>query len=195
MPLHPGEPPPTALEVVRRAVEHRAVTATFTTGNLMSAQPETLALSTPHRVAFLALDHMRPKCDLNKLVHWVGWRFLIHGPDKSIAAIRASPKKEGGYELGEITEGPFVSGTEEAIERAESLDDVRNGDYEAILLFAPEVYVVALWLRDRVCHNDIFLALPGSNPKFVPFKPMALDEFLEVLCDRAEKVRCGASGR
>ena len=189
MPIKPIDAPETAgaFGVVHRTLSGRASAAAFSLPRLAKADPGRLTIAMPHRVEFLALGFLRrdtiPKKETTDC-----WRFLVLEERKSIAAATAIRADEE-FEFGGLDEGPFVRGTEEAIRRAEGLDQVRDGQFEAVLLLVPARYVVALWLQDLSSHApkghsgeaDLLIAIPPSNPALNPAEPMSPRSFLEAL--------------
>lgn len=158
MPLQISKPPVAAEKAVHSMLG-RLVAAddAALVPALQSASLKSLAISTPHRVAVLELDRIRNRT-LRSAAQEKGWRFLVHNGDNVIATINTSLGRKGKHQFGHITEGPFVAGTEQAIRRAEALDAVQNGRFELLLLQAPAIHVVALWLRNL--ENDADLIVP-----------------------------------
>jgi hypothetical protein len=188
MPLDVMNPPVAAYEVVRSAMSDLASRAGFGTPSLRRADPSTLGLSTPHRVAVIPLNGLRRGGALRDVAQTTSWRFLLHQGDRVIAAVDTIETKEGRYQFGHINEGPFTTATEEAIRRAERLDAVRKGQFEPVLVMAPALYVVALWLQNRSGDSDWFLPLPPTPEPLVSYQPTRSDEFQDILRRLAEKV-------
>jgi hypothetical protein len=188
MPLDTTDPPIAAYESVRSVVAGLAAGAAFRTPALRRADPESLSLSTPHRTAFLPLDRIKRGAALRAAAQMTGWRFLVHERDKVVAAADAMLTKEGGFQFGQVNEGPFVAATEEAIRRAERLDLGRKGRFEPVLLSVPALYVMALWLEDRDGEADLLLALAPAPPELTPYEPIEPAAFLGVLTRLRERV-------
>ena len=205
MPIKPIEPSETkgAFDVVHQTLSSRASARAFNLPSLSKADPDTLAIAMPHRVESLALGHLRrgtiPKNDKADF-----WRFLVlenHEPIAAATAVIAEAKRrpitaataaraeDCRFEFGGLDEGPFVRGTAEAVRRAEDLMEVREGQFEAVLLVVPALYVVALWLQDlssqaasgRSGEADLLIAIPPSNPMLDPGEPMRPASFLQAL--------------
>jgi len=133
-----------------------------------------------------------------------GWRFLVHEKRPRLAASDGAKTESeeytpiaaatavltagSTYELGELNEGPFVTGTEEAVRRAEKSEEVRKRRFDALMLIVPAIYVAALWLWDRDGEADTVLTIPPSNPALVPYQPMTTAAFLDVVHRLAQKV-------
>lgn len=180
--------PGAAYDVVRGVIARLAADSAFRTPNLRRVKPDAIALSTPHRVAFLALDRIRRGHGVRAAARVRSWRFLVHGGDRPIAAAEAVMTETGDYRFGGLNEGPFVEGTAEAIRRAEQLDAIGRGRFEPLLLIIPALRVAALWLKERGDGADVFLAMQPSIPKLAPYEPMTQERFLGALQDVAEQV-------
>jgi hypothetical protein len=189
MPIDPSDAPNAAIASVQQSMTERAAGRSFATSSLRNADINTLAYSMPHRVDYLPLGAIRRGNNLRQVTRPAGWRFLIHGQGEAIAAARVVMSEAEKYELGELSEGPFVSGTEKVIRDAENLEQVRNGHFEAVLLIAPDIHVAALWLQDRVGDADIVLPIPPTSSMLVPNQPMTPAAFIDVLYGIAEKLR------
>jgi hypothetical protein len=104
---------------------------------------------------------------------------------------------EAGPQFGELSAGPFVEGTEQAIRRGEAIPEVRNGRFEAFLLMIPSLYVVALWLKDLDGDggSDLILTIPPAHSDLVPFEPMNPADFTSILNQLAQKALADAAAR
>jgi len=188
MALHIVDPPIGAYEAVRSVVTRMASTSAFRTPALRRTNPAALALSTPHRVATVPLDRIRDAGDLRSIVETTGWRFLLHDGERVVASIDAVIGTEGTYRFGHLTEGPFATGTEEAIRRAEALEVVRKHDFEPSLLLVPALYVVALWLRDRESSADLTMPIAPVPVELEAYEAIGAREFLTILRRLAERM-------
>lgn len=178
MPLQSIEPPIAAYEAVRSTIADLAAQGAFRTPALRRADPASIAISTPHRVAVLALNRIRGAKDLRSVVEQKGWRFLVHDGTGVIAAVDALQAEKNQYRLGQLNEGPFVAGTERAIRRAEQLDRVQRGQYAPVFLLVPAVYVVALWLEDQQRNSDLVMVMPPQPKEFTAYDPIPVRTFL-----------------
>jgi len=188
MPLNTIDPPIAAYEVVRSTVANLAAQAGFGTPALRRADPAALAISTPHRMAVLALNRIQEAKDLRSVVDFKGWRFLVHHQTTIVAAADAVEVGTNEYRLGQLNEGPFVNGTETAIRRAEGHDAIVKGRFAPVFLLVPAVYVAALWLEDQQADNDLVMAMPPVANDFVAFNPMPTGAFLTGLKRLAAQV-------
>jgi hypothetical protein len=206
MPIHPSDPPSEAIRAVSQALADRAAKSAFLSSDLRRAKADALAIAMPHRVAYLPLDKTRRDANLREDALIGPWRFIVYERRRRdanerpvtdidqyvpIAAATADPTAAAQYELGELNEGPFVAGTDNAIRLAENLEAIQKGDFEAFLLTVPAVHVVALWLQDRGGHEDILMPIPPSNPTLVAYQPVTPRAFLDILHDLTKKVAAG----
>lgn len=181
MPLRTAKPPALAHEAVRSRLAHVAGMAAFGTPAMRRASPDALAMSTPHRIAVLALDRIRPDMSIRKSVQKKGWRFLVHDGDHVAAAADAVRGAAGEHSFGHLNEGPFVQGTEEAIRRAEDIEAVKKGRFEPLFLMVPAICVVALWLLDLKGDADWFMAIPPAPREFHPYQEIGHGDFVAAL--------------
>jgi hypothetical protein len=183
-------------------MSRRASARAFSLPKLLAADPGTLSIAMPHRVESLTTSDIRR----NRTPRKTGpdcWRFLVLEDREPIAAataieassaaiVRSSPRAKE-FEFGGLNEGPFVKETAEAILRAEALNEVRDGQFEAVLLVVPAREAVALWLRKRPSEApyrrwgkaDWLIPLRPSSPALDPGKPLKPEAFLKALRRRA----------
>lgn len=188
MPLDVNNPPIAAYEAVQSVVSELAGKSGFRTPALRRAEPNRLALSTPHRIAILPLDRLRQASDLRTSTEIRGWRFLIHDGDRVIASTDAVLSQKGGFDFGQINEGPFNGSMEQAIRKAENLPAVQKGDFEPIVLLVPALYIVALWLQSADREGDLILALPPAPGELKPLEPIPASEFISLAQRLGERV-------
>ena len=188
MPLQTIDPPMAAFEAVRSTMADLVAQSGFRTPALRRADPAAIALSSPHRTAILGLDRIKGAKDLRSAAKITGWRFLVHHETTVVAAVDAVQTKKNQYSLGHVNEGPFVAGTESAIRRAETLDQIRERSFAPIFLLVPAVYVAALWLEDQTGNADLVMVIPPSPKELTPFSPLPVTQFLESLTPLAALV-------
>jgi len=186
MPIKPIDVPETegAFDVVHQALSSRALASAFSLPRLSQADPGRLSIALPHRVEFLGRGDLRGDA-IPRKEKADCWRFLVLQERAAVAAATAFREGER-FAFGDLNEGPFVKGTEDAILRAEAIDAVGQGQFEAALLVVPALYVVALWLQDlsrqaadgNPGKTDLLIALAPSNPALKPTEPMTLASFL-----------------
>ncbi|WP_119421375.1 hypothetical protein [Desertibaculum subflavum] len=187
MPLRTIDPPLQAFEAVRAKLADLAAFDGFRTPSLRRADTGAIALSTPHRTALLRLDRIKGAADLRRAAEPKGWRFLLHEGDRVVAAVETQDFK-GQHRFGQVNEGPFTAATEQAIRRAESLDQVKRGRYTPTFLLVPAIYVAALWLEDEAGEADLVIPLAPAPPELKPMEPIAARAFLAVLAKLAARV-------
>jgi hypothetical protein len=156
---------------------------------LQSASLSSLAISTPHRVAVLELDRILNGDSLRSAAQKKGWRFLVHNGANVIATINTSVGRKGKHQFGHITEGPFVAGTEQAIRRAEALEAVQNGRFELLLLQAPAIHVVALWLRNLDNDADLIVPIRPAPKPLQANRVLSTSKFMTAVAKLAAQVQ------
>jgi hypothetical protein len=188
MPLDVSNPPIAAYEAVQSVVSDLAGKSGFRTPALRRAEPSKLALSTPHRIAILPLNRLRQGKELRGSTEIRGWRFLIHDGDRVIASTDAVLNQKGGFDFGQVNEGPFNASMEQAIRKAEGLPTVQKAHFEPVVLVVPALYIVALWLHTPDGENDLVLPLPPTPSELRPLEPLAAKDFWSVARRLAERV-------
>src|SRR5580698_5204767 len=73
----------------------------------------------------------------------VGWRYLVMRQDQAVAAAQSNLASGGAASFSHLNSGPFVAGTQAALEFAESLPQVKQNDFEVRLLSIPGLYQMA----------------------------------------------------
>jgi hypothetical protein len=156
---------------------------------LRSAASDSLAISTRHRIAVLALDRIRAGMSRRAVVHKKGWRFFVHCGDKVVATINSAAGGKGKHVFSNITAGPFVSGTECAIRRAERLESVKKGRFEPMLLQVPAIHVVALWLRNLENDADLIMPIPPTPRGMRAYRAVWTTKFVAKIANLAAQKR------
>jgi len=185
MPLEIADPPTQAREVVRARLSQLAHSNAFRTPGLRRASPDTLAMSTPHRVALLPLERIRRGLSLRAAVQKKGWRFLIHGDDRIVAAVETTVRR--GHRFSHLNEGPFVAGTERAIRLAEASAPIKRGRFVPALLAVPALHLTALWLQDLEDTADRLIAMAPTPPEFRAFRVVSDAQFVAALLKAAAR--------
>jgi hypothetical protein len=138
--------------------------------------------------------HHDPK-PLHQLVEAPLWRFLIHTGTKAIAAAYAVGDGGPNWRIGEVAESPTVEGTEVAVETVDGDKELQKVRYEPVLLQAPALDVISLWLRAPHPSADIVMPIPPSTAPFATYKAMPAKDFVKLLYAKAEKIPRDDSAR
>jgi hypothetical protein len=178
MALRITDPPKAARDAVHARLGHPSTASAFRTPAVRLAAADTLAVSTPHRIALLPLDRIGPKTALRSDVQMRGWRFLVHHGDQIVAAADTVAGARGQHRFGHLNQGPFVTGTEQAIRRAEAHGLMKQRHFEPILLMVPALYVMALWLRDLDGEHDRLMIIPPAPRGVAPYRMLTTSAFL-----------------
>lgn len=196
--------PNAARQAVLDGMHHRAATRGFWTPKLKYADPATLQLCVPHRVALLPLNQMQQEAQrralpnkpaprsLRELAFILGWRFLIiNDQQKAIAAAHAFLTRSGDYRLGELNEGLYIERTLTAFQTpfvTEAMSRKIDGGAfeELLLLIAPAICFAGFWVRFQQQDQDFILPLDESHlPAFVKAEP---EKLLLTLFEASTKV-------
>jgi hypothetical protein len=189
MPLQVAKPPTAARKAVHSMLGRLIATDADHVSALRAASPDSVAISTPHRVAILGLDKIHSGMSLHSAAHRKSWRFLVHKGDKVVATANSSVSGKGKHGFAHITDGPFVAGTERAIRHAESLTAVKKGRFEPIWLQVPAIHVVALWLRNLDKDADLIIPISPAPRGLRPDRPLGTSAFVAVAAKLAARVK------
>jgi hypothetical protein len=189
MPLQVTKPPLAAQKAVHSMLARIVATDVDHVYALRSASPGSMAISTPHRVAVLGLDRIHKGMSLRRAAQKKGWRFLVHNGDKVVATANSTTNGKGKHGFARITDGRFVTGTERAIRRAELLEPVQKGRFELLLLQAPAIHVVALWLRNLDSDDDLIMPIAPSPKPLRPYHALSARDFVAVAAELASQAQ------
>jgi hypothetical protein len=183
------EPPAEASNAVLEAMKKLAAGKSFATPKLRDAPADKLGLKFPMLAVHVPLDKIEPRRPLQSMVESPLWRFLVTAGDgQAIAAVHAMEVGTGSWRLGEVGEGPSIEGTEVALEKANADRKFAGAVYEPVLLQAPAIALVALWLRGPEAGVDRLIPIPPSSASFVAYEVLPPDVFLEQVTAAAATV-------
>jgi hypothetical protein len=167
MALEQATPPPEAAQLV---VDALARLAAVGGGAADAVKPEALnrlSLAVPHPVYLVDTVDITSGKQL-EAARLVAWRFLVLDRQTAVGAVELACDPDGkNLKFASFNVGPFVQETQTAVNRAEQLDEVKNGSYELRALRLPSVYVMSLWLKNKGQGKDLMVIMnpPGSvNP-------------------------------
>ncbi|MEU5220708.1 hypothetical protein AB0G79_31530 [Streptomyces sp. NPDC020807] len=121
-------------------------------------------------------------------IRLAGWRFLIRGGDRAIAAADTMLTPDG-WTFSHFFEGPYVTSTERALVQAEALPT----PYQPRLLSVPELYMLTLWLHAEPeadgttvvpAAADLLVPLAPAPPGIAAHRPYQVADLLPVLSTR-----------
>ncbi|MEU3254657.1 hypothetical protein [Streptomyces sp. NPDC006997] len=184
MPLHVPEAPAPALRTVLTALGSPTAVREARTPSLRTAQgPVAPELPLPVHV----LDRISAKG--TPATRLAGWRFLIRGGDRALAAAETMLTPDG-WAFSHFFEGPYVTSTERALRQAESLTQ----PYQPRLLSLPGLYMLTLWLHGdhtadgatgHPAATDLLVPLAPAPPGIAAHRPHRVADLLPVLTHRA----------
>ena len=189
MPLQVSKPAIAAEKSVRSTLARIVAVDPDYVPALRSASPSSLAISTPHVVAVLGLNQIRAGMSLRTAAQKKGLRFFVHRGDKVVATINSAMHDKGKHGFSNITDGPFVAGTERAIRRAEQLESVRQGRFEPLLLQIPGIQVVALWLRNLETKDDLIMPISPAPKPLRAYDALSTSDFVVAITELAKVQR------
>ncbi len=117
-----------------------------------------------------------------------GWRFLIRGNDRAVAAADSMLTPDG-WTFSHFFEGPYLSSTERALRQAESLP----ADWQPRLLSIPALYMLTLWLHGDPgadassgvpAPGDVLIPLAPAPPGIAAHRPRTVADLLPALALR-----------
>ncbi|MFI1972424.1 hypothetical protein BLA24_09880 [Streptomyces cinnamoneus] len=181
MPLHVPPAPAPALRCVRTALGSPTAVREARTPSLKSAQgPLSPELPLPVHV----LERVTPRGGTPR-TRLAGWRFLIKGGERAVAAGEAVPTPDG-WAFSHFFEGPYLVSTELALRQAEAL----TTPYQPRLLSVPELYMLTLWLHADItagasselfAPGDLLVPLAPAPPGIAAHRPHRVTDLLPVL--------------
>ncbi|MEU4657152.1 hypothetical protein AB0G32_24985 [Streptomyces sp. NPDC023723] len=184
MPLHVPPAPAPALRTVLTALSSPTAVREARTPSLLGARgPVTPELPLPLHV----LDHVTPEGV--PAVRLAGWRFLVNGGDRVVAAADTMLTPDG-WAFSRFFEGPYVTATQRALRHAEAMPQ----PFQPRLLSVPGLYMLALWLHgdhtaDAAAGHpdaaDLLVPLAPAPPGIAAHRPHRVADLLPVLTHRA----------
>ncbi|MFI9240670.1 hypothetical protein [Streptomyces cinnamoneus] len=181
MPLHVPPAPAPALRSVRTALGSPTAVREARTPSLTSAQtPLSPELPLPVHV----LERVTPRGTAPR-TRLTGWRFLIKGGDRAVAAGEAMLTPDG-WAFSHFFEGPYLASTERALRQAEALPT----PYQPRLLSVPELYMLTLWLHADIAADasselfapgDLLVPLAPAPPGIAAHRPHRVSDLLPML--------------
>ncbi|MEU7133227.1 hypothetical protein [Streptomyces sp. NPDC046261] len=181
MPLHVPPAPAPALRSVRTALGSPTAVREARTPSLTSARtPLTPELPLPVHV----LERVTPRGAAPR-TRLTGWRFLIRGGDRAVAAGEAMLTPDG-WAFSHFFEGPYLASTERALRQAEALPT----PYQPRLLSVPELYMLTLWLHADIAADasselfapgDLLVPLAPAPPGIAAHRPHRVADLLPML--------------
>ncbi|MFD7326335.1 hypothetical protein ACFV9D_35575 [Streptomyces sp. NPDC059875] len=182
--LRPSPAPAPALRSVLAALGSPTAVREARTPALRSAQgPLSPELPLPVHVLDVR-DQLVPSGQAPR-TRLTGWRFLIRGTDRAVAAADTMLTPDG-WSFSHFFEGPYITATERALLQAEALPMT----YQPRLLSVPELYMLTLWLHgdteadgasDSPAPADLLVPLAPAPPGIAAHRPHRVADLMPVL--------------
>lgn len=185
MPLRVPAPPTEAADAVHTTFQAFADSGAFRLPALRDATGP-LQLTKPHQVFTLGLADLAAGRGL-EAANPTGWRYLVQEGDNVLAAADTVATGPGNdYIFSAFNEGRFVTSTAEAIQAAQAIPEVSQGDFEFRLLHVPGLHVMALWLHDlKGSANDLLIPLEPSPVDMPTGQPVPAAVLLQELASKS----------
>ncbi|MGW1199403.1 hypothetical protein ACWD4B_26725 [Streptomyces sp. NPDC002536] len=181
MPLHVPPAPAPALRSVRAALGSPTAVRAARTPSLKAAQT---ALTPELPLPVHVLEPVAPRGGAPRS-RLTGWRFLIRGGGRAIAAAETMLTPDG-WAFSHFFEGPYLASTELALHQAEEL----TSPYQPRLLSVPGLYMLTLWLHGDItaeassgvlAPGDLLVPLAPAPPGIAAHRPHCVADLLPVL--------------
>jgi hypothetical protein len=124
----------------------------FSARALREARPDQLTATVPHAVHTLPLS-AAVEGQLDQATH-TGWRYLLAVDDEVIVSAETDLRVKDAHTFTQVTDGPFVAGTVDALTFAETVMEERPQTLELRVLHVPALYLMALWLTPPRADED-----------------------------------------
>jgi hypothetical protein len=183
MPLHVPDPPAQGIEIIRDALSSAATQPSVAASAVAEAGPQNLTTAASHQVYSVGLRDLA-EGRLLAAAELKGWRYIIFEGDRPLAAAELRVGDGETLHFSNVNRGTFAASTVEGVRRVESLEEVRNEDFELRVLDIPGIYVVALWLHGP---REIIVPLPPLPEGLEPFGIYEEGTVIERLRGRAEQ--------
>jgi hypothetical protein len=186
MPLYVPQPLTEAIGIINVALGSLLnQPASALSAMMADVNPDRLAAAAPHHVYFVSLESIAAGKVFSQ-AELTGWRYIVLDDERPLFAAELDiDLAQGALEFSNTNQGPHVEGTLEGVRIAESLDDVREHDFELRLLEIPSLYVIALWLHGE--EKDLLIPLPPTNPRLTPYDIYTSEELLAAVQNAAIK--------
>ncbi|GLF95748.1 hypothetical protein [Streptomyces yaizuensis] len=182
MPLHVLPAPAPALRSVLTALGSPTAVREDRTPALRSAQGP---ISPESPLPVHVLDQIVPTSTTRPCTRLTGWRFLIRGGDRYVAAAETVLTADGSA-FSHFFEGPYLTSTERALRQAEAMAT----PYQPRLLSIPELYMLTLWLHADTdadagsgvpLPTDVLIPLAPAPPGIAAHRPHRLADLLPLM--------------
>jgi hypothetical protein len=182
MALQVPEPPEQGVGIIREALSSAINQPNVAAFAVAEAEPDKLATAAPHKVYFVGLTDLA-EGRLLSAAQLKGWRYLIFEQDRPVVAAELQTDADEALHFSNVNRGPYVAGTVEGVNFAESLDIVNNEDFELRVLEISSLYLVALWLYGQ---RDLLIPLKPAPEELEPLRVYEENEIIDRLRGAAQ---------
>jgi hypothetical protein len=185
MSLFVPEPPAKGLRIINEALGSLLSQPGSALSAMAGINPDRLSAAAPHRTYFVQLESVAEGRILSE-AELTGWRYIVLNDESPLLAAELDIDADAGVlEFSNANLGPHAEGTLQGVRIAESLDEVRERDFELRLLEIPSLYVIALWLHGA--EKDLLIPLPPTNPGLTPYRIYPVEDLSTFLREAAIK--------
>ena len=131
----------------------------------------------PHVVYHLGLEGLVSGKGLRSATP-VRWAFLVGTGGAAAGIAEVTYDRQ---EFSQLNEGPYASGILDAIARAEDTKEIMEGDFELNVLRIPGIYVIALWLKNILTGENVFVPVAPAPRELEALRDYSEEEFMRVL--------------
>jgi hypothetical protein len=179
--LRHEEPPEESRRAAEQGVRDLIERGAASSPALRRAAPDRLDLASPHRTYVLALDDLRGGGGLDA-AQPLAWRYLAEQGGEVLAAVETLEEQDGRHVLSQVSYGPFVAGTVEALRAAARFS--ADADANVRLLHIPALYVMAVWLL-RADGSSALIPIAPTPTGIEANRVYPADDLLRILAERA----------
>jgi hypothetical protein len=178
------DPPADSIEALRPTLRALTDRGRFADRRVERARPEQVTVTVPHQVYTLGAQDLVEKPGL-ATARPIGWRYLVEA-NQQVVGLAETTGMRGAQVFSQLSYGPFVTGTTEAIGAAERY--AADNDFELRAMHIPALYFLALWLQPAGKDDSEAATLIPVSPAPAGIeanRPYAVLELFEILSQRA----------
>lgn len=183
MPLIFKKEPEEVKDIVESQINRMNMKMAFSTprlAGLVAEAPAEPIPSKPLPVYHLGLEDLADKAEIEASIQ-TGWQYMVKHEDEVLASAETVLDQDKNPVFAQVSEGPLVEGTVQAIDYAEEQEKIKDGEYEVRILMVPALYVALLWLVDKKNKADLAIPIAPTTTPLEPNNVMTMKEVMEIL--------------
>jgi hypothetical protein len=184
MPFLLSRPPDEVQAEVETGLHRLTMERGFSSPLLQQPEQARLQVAAPHETYTIQLSELRQGAGLDR-AQPVGWRYLLLREGEVAGTVDVVRDERGAYHFAQVSTGPFVNATDEALRELRSNPYLRERQWRLRLLNVPALYAMHLWLGAET--EDLLVPLLEFDGlrRSIPY-PSA--EVLQSMARRAREV-------